>query len=93
MTAKCFWCQKPKPGPQDLEPCATCAVAWAKGITLFEAAPQNDGPEYTGRWAVVKEAVIPILFKPDTVALVLEKRKALIEPALFDELFVKKEVE
>ncbi len=90
MTARCFWCQQGKPGPQDLEPCTTCAASWARGVTLFEARTENDGPEYTGRWAVVTEEVIPLLFKKDFVALVMERRKALIEPALFDELFAPK---
>ena len=93
MTAICFWCRKPKDGEQTLDPCPECAAAWAKGITLFEAIPAEGGPEYTGRWAVVTEAVVPLLYKAETVPQVLAKRKALIEAALFTELFVKKEGE
>lgn len=106
----CYWCGKEKnevallgatykgEAPRnlvlDMEPCEDCAAKWAQGIVLFEAAPGSDGPEFTGRWAVIKKEAVPRLFKPqEVVDQVLAKRKALVEPEVYQKLFVPKEAE
>ena len=104
----CFWCGKEKnevallgaaykgEAPRnlviDLEPCPDCEAKWAQGITLLEATPGSDGPDYTGRWVVVKEEAVPHLFTPQSVVdQVLAKRKALVVPEVFNRMFAPKE--
>mgnify|MGYP003460433505 CR=1 FL=1 len=104
----CYWCGKGKnevallgaaykgEAPRnlviDMEPCTDCADKWAQGIVLFEATPGSEGPEYTGRWAVIREEAVSRMFKPqETVDLVLLKRKALMDPETFQKLFVAQE--
>lgn len=104
----CYWCGKDRnevallgaayksEAPMhmviDMEPCKDCADKWAQGIVLFEATPGKDGPEFTGRWAVIKEEAVTRMFTPQSVVdQVLEKRKALVEPEVYQKLFVPKE--
>lgn len=104
----CYWCGKEKnevallgaaykgEAPRNLvvnlDPCDECAGKWAQGIVLFEATPGRDGPDYTGRWVVIREEAVAHLFTPQSIVdQVLEKRRALVEPDVYQKLFVPKE--
>lgn len=73
----------------DHEPCSKCAEKMAQGITLAEASRGSDGePQYTGRWAVLREDAVARLFQPEAVVQsVLAARRALLDPEAFQALF------
>lgn len=87
--------QAPKHMVIDREPCAECVAQMAKGITIIEAEPGapsyagGDGqPKFTGRWVVIRESLVAELFQPDElVQAVLKARKAMMEPAAFEQMF------
>jgi hypothetical protein len=87
--------QAPKHMIIDREPCKACAAQMAKGITIIEAEPGapsyagGDGqPKFTGRWVVIHESSVAELFQPDElVQAVLKARKAMMEPAAFEQMF------
>jgi hypothetical protein len=71
------------------EPCQKCQDNWAQGIVLFEGEQIGTETQMSGRWAVVKEEAIERLFNPpELVQQVLKARKAVVETALFEALFV-----
>lgn len=70
------------------KPCASCESIRALGVAVYEVVEYDPGcgnPKvidnvwFTGRWALVRNEDVPILFPTEKVAAVLETRSACLK--------------